>query len=66
MIGGVDVYYCNNYNYMMSKTLLECEADYEEHHIQYSDRFSDFVYSFLKEYGAKDVDVMAGNFRIKM
>lgn len=66
MIGGVDVYYCNNYNYMMSKTLLECEADYEEHHIQYSDKFSDFVYSFLKEYGAKDVDVMAGNFRIKM
>lgn len=66
MIGGVDVYYCNNYNYMMSKTLLECEADYEEHHIQYSDNFSDFVYSFLKEYGAKDVDVMAGNFRIKM
>lgn len=66
MIGGVDVYYCNNYNYMMSKTLLECEADYVEHHIQYSDKFSDFVYSFLKEYGAKDVDVMAGNFRIKM
>jgi hypothetical protein len=51
---------------MMSKTLLECEADYVEHHIQYSDKFSDFVYSFLKEYGAKDVDVMAGNFRIKM
>lgn len=66
MIGGVDVYYCNNYNYMMSKTLLECEADYVEHHIQYSDKFSDFVYSFLKEYGAKDVDVMAGNFRIRM
>ena len=66
MIGGVDVYYCNNYNYMMTKNLLDCEADYVEHHIQYSDKFSDFVYSFLKEYESKDVDVMAGNFRIKM
>lgn len=65
-VGGMEMEYCKNLHYLITDALADCDKDYVENHMTNSDSFSNYVYSILKENGAAGIDMLAGNFRIKI
>lgn len=65
-VGGSEEYYCSNYAYLRSGELADCDKDFSHNDYRYSDELSNFVYDFLKEFGAEGIEMIVNNFRIKM
>lgn len=65
-VQGSEEIYCINYQYVKNDKPIDRVVDFIHNDYMYSDEFSNFVYEFLKEYNAVDIDIILNKFKIKL
>lgn len=65
-VQGSEDLYCINYKYVKDGAPMDIVVDFIHNNFKQSDNFSNFVYEFLEEYGASNIDVILNNFKLKL